>query len=378
MKILHITNDYSGSKVYMNLIRELDNYNTQQCVYHPIRSDSNFKKNAISFKTDGSEIIYSKSINKTTDRLFYRRKVRKILLDIEAKVDLSGINLIHAHTWYSDGGVAYLLSKKYNIPYIITIRNTDINVFYKYLIFQRSFGKKILYSASKIITISKIYKDKLSTISYLKEIVENKVNTIPNAVDSFWIDHAIPKKKEFKPRLIYVGSFNNGKNVVNLILSVLFLRKKGYSIELNLVGAGKGAEQRKVEKLAKLHCSTIKYHGKVLDKRILQKHYQSNYIFAMPSKYETFGLVYIEALLQGLPILYTRGEGVDGYFDNSIGEKVDSFDKFEIAEKIEKMINNYDNYIIDSEKICKQHDWRYIAKQYVEIYKKYTKISQKQ
>jgi glycosyltransferase involved in cell wall biosynthesis len=31
----------------------------------------------------------------------------------------------------------------------------------------------------------------------------------------------------------------------------------------------------------------------------------------MPSKYETFGLVYIEAMSQGLPIF--EGQGVDGF-----------------------------------------------------------------
>ena len=34
----------------------------------------------------------------------------------------------------------------------------------------------------------------------------------------------------------------------------------------------------------------------------------------MPSRYETFGLVYGEAMSQGLPIIYSKGQGVDGYF----------------------------------------------------------------
>ena len=89
----------------------------------------------------------------------------------------------------------------------------------------------------------------------------------------------------------------------------------------------------------------------------------------MPSKNETFGLVYIEALLQGLPVLYTSGEGIDGYFNNIIGEKVDRFDKYEIAKKIEKMINNYDIYDIDTKTMTIQHNWQNIAKKYIKIYK---------
>jgi glycosyltransferase involved in cell wall biosynthesis len=35
----------------------------------------------------------------------------------------------------------------------------------------------------------------------------------------------------------------------------------------------------------------------------------------MPSKRESFGLVFVEALFAGLPIIYPKGAGVDGYFD---------------------------------------------------------------
>ncbi len=49
----------------------------------------------------------------------------------------------------------------------------------------------------------------------------------------------------------------------------------------------------------------------------------------MPSRAETFGLVYVEALLNGLPILYTKNEGIDEMYDN-VGEAVDSFGPIEI------------------------------------------------
>jgi len=367
MKILHITNDYSGSKVYMNLFQELDKIGVSQIIYHPVKDSKNINKNKITFHNNDSRIIYSKSINKSTDRLIYRIKIRKIFLDIENKVDLSKIDFIHAHTWYSDGGVAYLLSKKYNIPYILAVRSSDVNVFYKYLIFERNFGKKILNESKKIVLISKAYKNRLPEIVSL----QNKIEIIPNGVDSFWIENTIQKKNLFEPEILYVGSFINRKHVANLILAILLLEEKGYNVVLNLIGGG-GSEQKKIEELIKLHPETIKYHGVISDKELLKDHYQRNYIFAMPSKNETFGLVYIEALLQGLPVLYTSGEGIDGYFDNKIGEKVDSFDKFEIANKIENMINNYNIYDFDTKTISIQHNWQYIAKKYIEIYNHYS------
>lgn len=45
LKVLHITNDFSGFTVYMNLIHELDNLRVQQKVYNPIREISKVDKN---------------------------------------------------------------------------------------------------------------------------------------------------------------------------------------------------------------------------------------------------------------------------------------------------------------------------------------------
>ena len=43
--ILHITNDFSGSTVYKNLVRELDNLGLSQIVYNPIKEKSRIGKN---------------------------------------------------------------------------------------------------------------------------------------------------------------------------------------------------------------------------------------------------------------------------------------------------------------------------------------------
>ena len=145
--ILHISNDFAGSTVYKNLIRELDCLGVKQIMYTPVKSAFSEGMNKIDLKVIGSKIIYSNILNLHLDRLLYKRKIKKIFKDVESKIDLSKIKCIHAHTWYSDGGVALLIHKKYNIPYFITVRNSDLNVFYKYLPHKRGFGRTIVKSA---------------------------------------------------------------------------------------------------------------------------------------------------------------------------------------------------------------------------------------
>jgi glycosyltransferase involved in cell wall biosynthesis len=40
-------------------------------------------------------------------------------------------------------------------------------------------------------------------------------------------------------------------------------------------------------------------------------------VFALPSWRETFGMVFVEALLSGCPIVYPEGRAVDGYFEGA-------------------------------------------------------------
>lgn len=374
MKVLHISNDFSGSTVYKNLVGELDKIGLSQIVYNPIKEKSRIGKNKIDLEVSGSKILYSLILNKFTDRILYRKKIHKILKDIEAKVDLTKITCIHAHTWYSDGGVAYMLSEKYDIPYIVTIRNSDLNVFQKYLIHERAFGRQILEKAKSIILISASYKDRVLSEPSLRKIyaqLETKLRVVTNGVDSYWIENVAAKQMQPKNnfKFLYVGKFSSGKNVLKLLNAVKNLNNNTQRGTLELVGGG-GADELKVLREVENYPDVFKYHGQVDDKERLREIYQSCDIFAMPSRNETFGLVYVEAMLQGLPILYTANEGIDGFYQEKIGEKVSKkADASEIKQALLKMIDNYDNYEIPTQKLLENHNWENIALFYQNIYK---------
>lgn len=367
--ILHIANDYSGSTVYKNLIRELDKLGLSQIIYNPIKEKKRIGENEINLSVEDSEIIYSHILNKTTDRVFFGKKIKKIVKDIESRVDLSKIKLIHAHTWYSDGGVAYLLSKKYNIPYIIAVRSTDLKIHYKYLIHKRKFGYNILKEASHIILIGEYQRaffDKLK----IDEDVMAKLIVIPNGVDDFWIKNSkdFISKPIDKFKILYVGTFIKRKKLLELQQVIIELSEDcGIDCVLSIVGEG-GEQTEKILGNIEKYPELFNYYGKVNQKEKLEEIYNDCHIFAMPSKHETFGLVYVEAMLQGLPILYTAKEGIDGFYDEKIGEKVFTSEVTEIKQKLLKLINNYNSYIIPTEKLIENHNWENIALIYQKIY----------
>lgn len=372
--ILHIANDYAGSKVYKNLVYELDQLGTKQTVYTAIRDKNKIGNNQVALKVEGSKILYSAILNWHIDRVFYPLKIVKIYKDIQSKIDFNKVKCIHAHTWYSDGGVAYFLSKKYNIPFVVTIRNTDINLFQEKLVYLRPLGKKILRNAKQVILISASYKERVlcqSSLRSMKSQLIDKLRVIPNGVDSFWLANSSPKKKraiDATYNFLYVGKFTAGKQVPALQQAILLLRSElSQEVRLHLVGGG-DEDDAKVLEIVMKHPNVFTYHGKIHDKQALLTLFQNCDAFTMPSMHETFGLVYVEAMLQGLPILYTEGEGIDGFYSEKIGEKVSVHSIEEIKEKLNLIINNLDQYSIPLDKIKKNHDWALIAKEYIDIY----------
>lgn len=366
--VLHITNDYLGSSVYRELYIELSKRGVKQLVYCPMRMPW---KNKIPASNElPYEIVYSNML-KSYHRVFFSKKIRFLYKDIEEKISFSRVAYIHASTLFSDGALAYLLHKRYGIPYIVTVRNTDLNLFIKFMCHLRPLGLKILRGARKAVLISPAYKRRLIESSFLKNYlstIEHKLEVIPNGINISWIKNPYPPKPNVSSpvQLLFVGKSTRLKNLDKLVRAVAELYKENYRCVLNIVG-GNPAD-RKFSQLIDRH-SFVKYHGKIHDRKKLRELMRTCDIFTMPSKRETFGLVYLEALTQGLPVVYTKNEGIDGLFDATIGEAVNPNDVSCIKEGIKKVIDHYNRYNFDQQKIIDNYNWEKISQIYVEIYK---------
>ncbi|MGI6426246.1 MAG: hypothetical protein ACOX0L_01270 [Natronincolaceae bacterium] len=127
--LLHINGNYPYHSLHSELVNSLADMGYQQVICAP-QSDERYKD---TYKLKRPEILYANDIIITAiDRIFFSKKIRKILTYIENNIDMSNIKCILAHTIFSDGVVAYKLNRKYGIPYSIAVRNTDINVHMKY------------------------------------------------------------------------------------------------------------------------------------------------------------------------------------------------------------------------------------------------------
>lgn len=365
MKILHICNDFLGSKVHVNLY---NNISYEQYVYFPFRKHTK-DKNMPQLNQNISLIkgCYLSLYHK----VLFRNKINFLLNDLIKKVDINKFDLIHATTLYSDGVLAYKLFKKNSTPYVVSVRNTDVNLFLKYRPDLNILINKVLLNASEIIFVADSLHANFYSNSHIKKIktrIIDKSTIIYNGIDEYWFNNYFRKKEKiYSTKILFVGAFDKNKNTINLIEAFNSLVKKGYDLELNLIGRN-GSEEEEIKKIAS-KSKGINFIGEVSNKYELLCHYRNNNIFALVSKRETFGLVYIEALTQGLPILYSKGQGIDGVFEERIGEGVNPNSIESIEKGLDKLIKNYQTYL-DRKIRLDKFSWSEISQQYKYIYYK--------
>jgi glycosyltransferase involved in cell wall biosynthesis len=368
MHILHISTDFGGSKVHASLYKSLAEQGIAQTIYCPVRSVMEIGQNA--FVAKETDIVYDNVI-KPYHRYVYHIKRQAIFRSLQNKINVNNVDLCHAATLFTDGGQAYKIYKKYHIPYVVAVRNTDINGFLDLLPHTWSAGKAILRHAEKIFFISNALMEKFMNHRVIQPILDeirDKMVLVPNGIDDYFLNHLFYEPHSGH-RVLYVGDFSSNKNVLRLGEAVLRLRaEQGYEdVTLTLVGGGKNTDDR-VQQMINGHPDVFQYLGPIYDKEKLSEVFRTHSLFAMPSIHETFGLVYLEALSQNLPIVYTKGQGVDGLFDDTVGIGVNPTSVVEIKEAIEVVLKSLQRY--SNRNICfEQFRWNGIAEKYINLYK---------
>lgn len=308
-------------------------------------------------------------------RYFFMYKEKQVLDDFIKLYDVEKINMLHAHTLYSNGFIAYKLKKLYNIPYIVAVRAMDVNVFLKYRLNLRKIGIDILKEAEKIVFISNNYKNevilKYVPKKYHKSFLEKSL-VIPNGINSFYLENTYQKnemKSNEKLRFITVGYISKRKNQLTVCKAVEELNLQGIPTEYIVIG--KILDKDIFDKL--IEFPFVKYIP-FMSKEDLISEYRKADIFVMPSKAETFGLTYVEAMSQGLPIIYSKKQGFDGYFeDGQVGYSVSSSSPQEIVEATKKIIENYFEISQKCSTNSTKFNWKDITNEYIEVYREILK-----
>lgn len=318
--------------------------------------------------------VYVSQCFKNRDRYIFSLKQFKIIRTIEKNFDVASFDCIHAYTLFTDGNAAMNLAKKYNKPFVVAVRNTDVNDFFAKLFYLRGRGIKIMRHASAIFFLSESYRkqvfEKYVPKKYRDELYE-KTQIIPNGIDDFWLENKpsqefLANKKIGSPiKLIYAGRIDRNKNISTTQTAMDILAAKGIQSTLTIVG--KIADENEYGKIMS-HPNTT--YLQAMPKEQLIDQYRTHDVFVMSSFTETFGLVYAEAMSQGLPVVYSKGQGFDGQFEEGlVGYHCTSFDANDVAETIERVVRNYDKIVAGNCSAVSKFSWDKISNKYNAIYR---------
>jgi len=212
-------------------------------------------------------------------------------------------DIIHAHT-YLGAGVAKKVKQQFEIPYIVTEHytgwlNGKISADHKKL------GIEAFATADQILAVSHTLKDRLEFFT------KRNVQVVPNFIDGKLFGFALPPKDP-PFTLLNIGDLVARKQPAKAIKIVKKLLSKGSSVQLKIIGDGPLKEelQSRVKKLGIEQ--SIHFLG-TLSKYDVAKEIRKSHIIIHTSKLETFGIVALESLFVGRPVVA---------FDNSLPDEI--------------------------------------------------------
>ena len=236
-------------------------------------------------------------------------------------------DIVHLHS-FNHGTLAIWLKENYSIPYVITEHST-------------AFAEKLIsyQDLKKAQQVFKLSSHNIAVSNELKKLLETQFletfQYIPNMVN---IESFVPNEKNEKNEFIFINIafLYSYKNQSMLIKSFFKAFKHNNNIRLIIVGHGPELTKlNKIVKTLKLE-NQVTLFGKAKRSEIITL-LQNSDAFVLSSLYETFGVVLIEALACGVPVISTKSGGPESIIiDDRIGLLSD-INENDLANKMKKM-----------------------------------------
>ncbi|MDT2674683.1 glycosyltransferase family 4 protein [Enterococcus dongliensis] len=363
--ILHLNSNFFNSSVHNEIVESFNSLeNVEGKVFVPRLKYDNIQKNEKDY------LIQKKCLN-LTDKLFLSHRSEKLYKILNKEINFSDFTSILAHSLFSNGLLARKICHRTNLNYTVIVTNTDINLYLKYPFMFRKIALDILLDAEKIFFTAPFYLseliDKVVPGKYEQKI-RNKTIITPFGINQYWLDNVLKQERKIPTdplKILYVGKVNKNKNI-KLIVNTLERENKSHlQYRLQIVGYATDKYGEKfLENINKY--AWVSYLGKKGKKELLDI-YRNADIFVMTSFKESFGLVYGEAMSQGLPVVYTVKQGFDGHFEeDSIGYAVNPYSSSELIDVLKIIRMNYSKMSDSARNEVNKLSWENVVQNFMQ------------
>ncbi len=277
-------------------------------------------------------------------------------------------DLIHAHYALPEGQLALLAQKWMHTPFIVSIHGSDLTYAARANELNRIMMRKVYQSASAVIVNSRKTAEGVSQYCDTPEkitVVRYGANPPPKNI--------VFESRASTLHILSVGYLEKRKGHAFMLNAVRDLVRAGYKLHYTIVGDG--PEEQSLRSMSRdLGIDNFVSFEGYKSHEDVWPYFAACDIFSLPSWDEAFGLVYIEALSMGKPVIGCQGEG--GPDDlHSLGdciEMVKSRDVSSLVDALKRLINNprrREMMGATGKEVVKQHySWERTAANTMEIY----------
>lgn len=282
-------------------------------------------------------------------------------------------SVTHAHYVFPSGMLSLALKKLFRIPYVVTAHGGDIERMAKKSERIRNWTAQILTEAHHVIAVGPVLaaqieqdfgvpKDKISILSMgvnrniFKEGNQQAARTeLRVAQDKFVF--------------LFVGNVIEQKGIQEL-LDAYKLVKAQTTKEVELIIVGSRRDTRFIESIQSQVDATVRFEDPVKQPQLV-KWFQAADVFVLPSHLEGFGLVALEALASGTPVIATQVGGLVSLLGDGAGKLVPAKNSTALSEEMLRALNTPRMQYVNEEAVqaaLTLHDEVNVTKQVMALY----------
>lgn len=241
-------------------------------------------------------------------------------------------DLIHAHNVIWAGYAAKIVNKCLGIPYVITEHSGGF-LSGKISPIQKKFAKGIYSKASEVITVSDTLATSLETL-----LMGRSQRTIPNCVDTEYFTLPPHPRDPRTFSFLAVAQLTENKGI-DVLLKAFAVKFRNKSDTYLTIGGDGPKKQDLIDLVSNLGIKhKVKFLGALTRDNVREAMWNSNAL-VVSSFHETFGIVLIEAMATGIPVIATRCGGPNEIVTNETGLQVEAGDVLDLANAMESLRN---------------------------------------
>lgn len=293
---------------------------------------------------------------------------------------IQDFDVIHAHDWLVTHA-AVTLKQQLDLPLVATIHSTEAGRHRGWLPNDvsrsiHSIEWWLTYQARRVLTCSGHMRWE---VNRLFELPADKTAVIPNGVDlsSFTVhpEHAaqVRSRHGAGPVVAYAGRLVHEKGVQDLLDAAAILRDRYPDLRVLIAGEGTYEPELRDQATRRGLDDTVEFCGFVSG-NALPELLASADCFAMPSRYEPFGMVALEAIAAGTAVVAAEAGGLTEFIvDGQTGTTHKPGDPQDLARAIDTVFSDSQRTVqlqhSATEMVANRFSWESIAVQTINAYK---------